>query len=134
MQAEEGVRVMVLIWDDRTSVSLGGASVGGMLATHDEETLQFFKNTGGLSYKGILILHDPLLSFYPLMCIACQVSWCVCVIPCSGTTIIAAFRNRAVSHVMCEAPCNALPRDFTRLHLSSELQQACVSQVESKDC
>lgn len=54
-KAREGVRVMVLIWDDRSSVSLGGASIGGMLATHDEETLQYFKDTGvhvGKSLRG----------------------------------------------------------------------------------
>lgn len=36
---------MVLIWDDRTSVKVPGLS-GGLLSTHDEETHDFFNNTG----------------------------------------------------------------------------------------
>jgi len=44
-QAEEGVRVNVLVWDDATSVKVGKYHTGGMLATHDEETALFFKDT-----------------------------------------------------------------------------------------
>ena len=43
-QAEEGVKVSVLIWDDRTSVNMAGLT-SGMLHTHDEETHNFFQGT-----------------------------------------------------------------------------------------
>ncbi|GBG72657.1 hypothetical protein CBR_g12230 [Chara braunii] len=41
-KAEEGVKVLLLIWDDRTSGVLGSA---GLMATHDEATAEFFKDT-----------------------------------------------------------------------------------------
>ena len=43
-QAEEGCKVCVLIWDDRTSKKVMGLS-GGMLHTHDEETHAYFEGT-----------------------------------------------------------------------------------------
>ncbi|XP_020225703.1 phospholipase D alpha 1 [Cajanus cajan] len=42
-KASEGVKVLILIWDDRTSVSL--LKKDGLMATHDEETAQFFNGT-----------------------------------------------------------------------------------------
>lgn len=45
-KAEEGVRVCMLVWDDKTSVHLGASSAGGLMMTHDEETRTFFKGTG----------------------------------------------------------------------------------------
>ncbi|XAR50554.1 Phospholipase D [Bertholletia excelsa] len=42
-KASEGVKVCMLIWDDRTSV--GVLKKDGLMATHDEETLNFFQNT-----------------------------------------------------------------------------------------
>lgn len=42
-KASEGVRVLMLVWDDRTSVGL--LKKDGLMATHDEETAQFFQNT-----------------------------------------------------------------------------------------
>ncbi|CAM8912418.1 unnamed protein product [Rhodiola kirilowii] len=39
-KASEGVRVLMLVWDDRTSVGL--LKKDGLMATHDEETEQFF--------------------------------------------------------------------------------------------
>ncbi|XP_039016185.1 phospholipase D alpha 1-like [Hibiscus syriacus] len=42
-KASEGVRVNVLVWDDRTSV--GALKKDGLMATHDEDTLQFFEDT-----------------------------------------------------------------------------------------
>lgn len=42
-KASEGVRVLMLVWDDRTSVGL--LKKDGLMATHDEETEQFFQNT-----------------------------------------------------------------------------------------
>jgi hypothetical protein len=44
LQAEEGCKVCVLIWDDRTSKKVMGLS-GGMLHTHDEETHAYFQGT-----------------------------------------------------------------------------------------
>ncbi|CAL1406619.1 unnamed protein product [Linum trigynum] len=42
-KASEGVRVLMLVWDDRTSVGL--LKKDGLMATHDEETAQYFENT-----------------------------------------------------------------------------------------
>ncbi|KAK4765641.1 hypothetical protein SAY86_026731 [Trapa natans] len=42
-KASEGVRVLILVWDDRTSVSL--LKKDGLMATHDEETAQYFQET-----------------------------------------------------------------------------------------
>ncbi|XP_073033653.1 phospholipase D alpha 1-like [Primulina eburnea] len=42
-KASEGVRVLMLIWDDRTSV--GGLKDDGLMATHDEDTGSFFRNS-----------------------------------------------------------------------------------------
>ncbi|KAG6782071.1 hypothetical protein POTOM_011459 [Populus tomentosa] len=42
-KASEGVRVLMLIWDDRTSVDL--LKKDGLMATHDEETENYFQNT-----------------------------------------------------------------------------------------
>ncbi|KAL8139407.1 hypothetical protein V2J09_005428 [Rumex salicifolius] len=42
-KASEGVRVCMLVWDDRTSV--GVLKKDGLMATHDEETQQFFQGT-----------------------------------------------------------------------------------------
>ncbi|GAB2228183.1 hypothetical protein Droror1_Dr00010013 [Drosera rotundifolia] len=42
-KANEGVKVLILVWDDRTSV--GSLKKDGLMATHDEETENFFKET-----------------------------------------------------------------------------------------
>ncbi|KAJ4958010.1 hypothetical protein NE237_025121 [Protea cynaroides] len=42
-KASEGVRVNMLVWDDRTSVGL--LKKDGLMATHDEETATFFNET-----------------------------------------------------------------------------------------
>eukprot|EP01018_Ginkgo_biloba_P010569 Gb_33341 [translate_table: standard] len=42
-RANEGVRVLMLVWDDRTSVGL--LKRDGLMATHDEETLHYFEGT-----------------------------------------------------------------------------------------
>ncbi|XVF26588.1 hypothetical protein REPUB_Repub14bG0030700 [Reevesia pubescens] len=42
-KASEGVRVNMLVWDDRTSIDL--LKKDGLMATHDEETENFFKGT-----------------------------------------------------------------------------------------
>ncbi|CAN1231397.1 Phospholipase D alpha 1 [Linum perenne] len=42
-KASEGVRVLMLVWDDRTSVAL--LKKDGLMATHDEETFQYFQDT-----------------------------------------------------------------------------------------
>ncbi|KAK6941658.1 Phospholipase D/Transphosphatidylase, partial [Dillenia turbinata] len=43
MKASEGVRVLMLVWDDRTSVKL--LKKDGVMATHDEDTESYFHNT-----------------------------------------------------------------------------------------
>ncbi|KAG9139156.1 hypothetical protein Leryth_023650 [Lithospermum erythrorhizon] len=42
-KASEGVKVLMLVWDDRTSVEL--LKKDGLMATHDEETSNFFEGT-----------------------------------------------------------------------------------------
>ncbi|XP_058074455.1 phospholipase D alpha 1 isoform X5 [Magnolia sinica] len=42
-KANEGVRVLMLVWDDRTSVAL--LKRDGLMATHDEETANYFEGT-----------------------------------------------------------------------------------------
>lgn len=42
-KASEGVRVLMLVWDDRTSVDL--LKRDGLMATHDEETENYFQGT-----------------------------------------------------------------------------------------
>ncbi|KAJ3677192.1 hypothetical protein LUZ60_002916 [Juncus effusus] len=42
-KAEEGVTVLVMVWQDRTSVSFLGNA--GLLNTHDEETFKFFEGS-----------------------------------------------------------------------------------------
>lgn len=42
-KASEGVRVLMLVWDDRTSVDIFKRD--GLMATHDEDTEDYFKNS-----------------------------------------------------------------------------------------
>ncbi|EPS71739.1 hypothetical protein M569_03019, partial [Genlisea aurea] len=42
-KADEGVNVLMLIWDDRTSVP--DLKKDGLMATHDQETREYFQNT-----------------------------------------------------------------------------------------
>ncbi|KAD4585398.1 hypothetical protein E3N88_22999 [Mikania micrantha] len=42
-KASEGIRVLMLVWDDRTSVDI--LKKDGLMATHDEDTENYFQNT-----------------------------------------------------------------------------------------
>ncbi|KAK8552446.1 hypothetical protein V6N12_041041 [Hibiscus sabdariffa] len=44
-KSEEGVRVLVLVWDDKTSHSKFFINTAGVMQTHDEETRKFFRHT-----------------------------------------------------------------------------------------
>ncbi|KAK3014997.1 hypothetical protein RJ639_007250 [Escallonia herrerae] len=44
-KSEEGVRVLLLVWDDKTSHDKLLLSTGGVMQTHDEETRKFFKHS-----------------------------------------------------------------------------------------
>ena len=44
-KAAEGVCVRLLIWDDATSFDLGFYKSDGLMATHDEESVKYFKDT-----------------------------------------------------------------------------------------
>ncbi|TYJ04725.1 hypothetical protein E1A91_A12G112300v1 [Gossypium mustelinum] len=44
-KSQEGVRVLLLLWDDPTSTSILGYKMDGIMQTHDEETRRFFKNS-----------------------------------------------------------------------------------------
>ncbi|KAJ4788522.1 Phospholipase D [Rhynchospora pubera] len=45
-KAQEGVRVLMLVWNDRTSVGLGPIKKDGLMATHDQDTAKYFQGTG----------------------------------------------------------------------------------------
>ena len=45
-KAREGVRVCMLVWDDKSSINSTALGGNGMMGTHDEDTRRFFKNTG----------------------------------------------------------------------------------------
>ncbi|RWR72419.1 phospholipase D alpha 1 [Cinnamomum micranthum f. kanehirae] len=45
-KAREGVRVLMLVWDDRTSGGLSLLNKDGLMVTHDEETANYFHGTG----------------------------------------------------------------------------------------
>ncbi|KAJ6416192.1 hypothetical protein OIU84_004902 [Salix udensis] len=44
-KSEEGVRVVMLIWDDKTSHDTFCLKMDGVMQTHDEETKKFFKHS-----------------------------------------------------------------------------------------
>lgn len=44
-KSQEGVRVLLLVWDDPTSRSILGYKTDGVMQTHDEETRRFFKHS-----------------------------------------------------------------------------------------
>jgi len=45
-KSADGIRVLLLQWDDRTSNDYSLLKTNGVMNTHDEETKKFFKNTG----------------------------------------------------------------------------------------
>ncbi|KAK9147680.1 hypothetical protein Scep_006437 [Stephania cephalantha] len=45
LKSQEGVRVLLLLWDDPTSQDIFGHRVDGQMNTNDEETKQFFKHS-----------------------------------------------------------------------------------------
>ncbi|KAK2974525.1 LOW QUALITY PROTEIN: hypothetical protein RJ640_002430 [Escallonia rubra] len=45
MKAEQGVEVVLLVWDDFTSYTVGGHIHEGTMKTHDKETQKFFKGS-----------------------------------------------------------------------------------------
>ena len=60
-KALEGVRVCMLVWDDKSSVNSMLTSGSGMLMTHDEDTRRFFANTG-VSFQMSVVL-DPSMQW-----------------------------------------------------------------------
>ncbi|XP_071710398.1 phospholipase D delta-like [Rutidosis leptorrhynchoides] len=44
-KSEEGVRVLLLVWDDKTSHDKFFINTAGVMGTHDEETKKFFKHS-----------------------------------------------------------------------------------------
>ncbi|XP_058104715.1 phospholipase D gamma 1-like [Magnolia sinica] len=44
-KSQDGVRVLLLIWDDPTSRKIWLLQTGGVMQTHDEETRRFFKHS-----------------------------------------------------------------------------------------
>eukprot|EP01018_Ginkgo_biloba_P018572 Gb_16823 [translate_table: standard] len=54
-KADHGCKVLLLVWDDRTS-QRGMPNLGGIMGTHDEETLNYFKSS---NVKCILCPRNP---------------------------------------------------------------------------
>ncbi|CAA0819330.1 Phospholipase D delta [Striga hermonthica] len=44
-KSQEGVRVLLLVWDDKTSHDKFFLNTGGVMKTHDEETKKFFRHS-----------------------------------------------------------------------------------------
>ncbi|KAL8091820.1 hypothetical protein AgCh_034180 [Apium graveolens] len=44
-KSQEGVRVLLLLWDDPTSRNIMGYKTDGLMQTHDEETRRYFKHS-----------------------------------------------------------------------------------------
>lgn len=44
-RAREGVRVLVMVWDDVTSINSQFVNNAGLMGTHDEDTRKFFRHT-----------------------------------------------------------------------------------------
>ncbi|KAH1266826.1 Phospholipase D delta [Glycine soja] len=53
-KSEEGVRVLLLVWDDKTSHDKVFLKTAGVMGTHDEETRKFFKHS---SVVGTVFTH-----------------------------------------------------------------------------
>ncbi|GBG88555.1 hypothetical protein CBR_g48024 [Chara braunii] len=45
MKADEGVKVLLLVWDDKTSHNFVFFKTAGVMGTHDEETKSFFRHS-----------------------------------------------------------------------------------------
>ncbi|KAL7111592.1 hypothetical protein ACP275_05G099200 [Erythranthe tilingii] len=45
VKSQEGVRVLLLVWDDPTSTSILGYKTNGVMGTSDEETRRYFKHS-----------------------------------------------------------------------------------------
>ncbi|XAR54104.1 Phospholipase D [Bertholletia excelsa] len=45
LKSQEGVRVLLLVWNDPTSRSILGYKTDGLMQTHDEDTRRFFKHS-----------------------------------------------------------------------------------------
>ncbi|KAL8029346.1 hypothetical protein ABFX02_14G220100 [Erythranthe guttata] len=61
-KAQQGVRVVLLIWDDKTSNDMFFFKTPGMMQTHDEETRKFFKHS---SVTCVLAPRYKLTNFIP---------------------------------------------------------------------
>ncbi|KAL6650066.1 hypothetical protein ACP70R_014290 [Stipagrostis hirtigluma subsp. patula] len=55
-KAREGVTVLMLVWDDQTSVGLGPIKRDGLMATHDEDTAGYFR---GSAVRCVLCPRNP---------------------------------------------------------------------------
>ncbi|KAJ9561849.1 hypothetical protein OSB04_007009, partial [Centaurea solstitialis] len=56
-KSEEGVRVLLLVWDDKTSHNKMFIKTTGVMATHDEETRKFFKHSSVMCVVGTAFTH-----------------------------------------------------------------------------
>ena len=64
-KAREGVRVCMLVWDDKSSLNSSIMGGSGMMATHDEDTRKFFANTG-VPFTSLLLSEDTSLHAHTL--------------------------------------------------------------------
>eukprot|EP01125_Pyxidicula_operculata_P002185 TRINITY_DN12102_c0_g1_i1.p1 TRINITY_DN12102_c0_g1~~TRINITY_DN12102_c0_g1_i1.p1 ORF type:complete len:748 (-),score=181.20 TRINITY_DN12102_c0_g1_i1:105-2348(-) len=67
-KASEGVRVLVHLWNEKASVTVGTSKTSGIMNTHDEETQAYFENTPvvvKLSYRhGTMTGHEWIFTHH----------------------------------------------------------------------
>ncbi|GFQ06152.1 phospholipase d delta [Phtheirospermum japonicum] len=63
-KADKGVRVVLLVWDDPTSVKKLYKLKGGVMKTHDEETRKFFKHSPVICVLAPRLTHCALYSHH----------------------------------------------------------------------
>ena len=57
-RANAGVRVCVLVWDDRTSLNAPFMRTEGLMLVHDEDMFKFFDNTKVRGNHALLLLQS----------------------------------------------------------------------------
>ncbi|GFY92407.1 phospholipase D beta 1 [Actinidia rufa] len=90
-KSQEGVRVLLLVWDDPTSRSILGYKTDGIMQTHDEETRRFFK------HSSVQVLLCPRVAGKKHSWIKQRVFWWFGV--CVEAYVLASIRLRKVETI-----------------------------------
>ncbi|KAK2981258.1 hypothetical protein RJ640_028623 [Escallonia rubra] len=96
-KSEEGVRVLLLVWDDKTSHDKLLLSTAGVMQTHDEETKKFFR------HSSVICVLSPRYASSKLSLIKQQAGHhCDLYRPAIS---LASSNNRQDCHSWSESPC-----------------------------